>query len=109
MKVAARKTPRDIEKKLRKEVMPEKRPLETASEVMQTRTVESALSAAVLQPSTPTEQRIIALLTEMGWVDYLIRVNQIVDNAYNRWINEVCSTPKLQDRCPYQGRQVPAR
>ena len=88
----------------RREVMPEKRPLETASEVMQTHTAESALSAAVLQPPTPAEQRIIALLTEMGWVDYLVRVNQIVDNAYNRWINEVCSTPKLQDRCPHQGR-----
>ena len=101
MKVAARKTTRDIEKKLRKEVMPEKRPLETASEVMQTHTAESALSAAVLQPPTPTEQRIIALLTEMGWVDYLVRANQIVDIAYKRWINEVCTTPKLQDRCPY--------
>jgi hypothetical protein len=85
----------------RKEVMPEKRPLETASEVMQTRTAESALSAAVLQPPTSAEQRIIALLTEMGWVDYLVRVNQIGDIAYKRWINEVCTTPKLQDRCPY--------
>jgi len=101
MKVAARKTTRDIEKKLRKEVMPEKRPLETASEVMQTHTAESALSAAVLQPPTPAEQRIIAILTEMGWVDYLVRVNKVLDIAYDRWINEVCTTPKLQDRCPY--------
>ena len=104
MRNAKSARPYNHDTKFRKEVMPEKRPLETASEVMQTHTAESALSAAVLQPPTPAEQRIIALLTEMGWVDYLVRVNQIVDNAYNRWINEVCSTPKLQDRCAYQGR-----
>ena len=97
--------------KVRKEVMPEKRPLETASEVMQTHTSESALSAAVTHTEVVVNiDRVIDLLLEHSCVDTEVMAwNKLVDIAHDRWINEVCSTTKLQDRCPYQGRQVPAR
>ena len=95
----------------RKEVAAEKRPLETASEVMQTRTAESALSAAVTHSEVVVNiDRVIDLLLEHSCADMEVMAwNKLVDIAHDRWINEVCSTPKLQDRCPYQGRQVPAR
>jgi hypothetical protein len=97
--------------KVRKEVMPEKRPLETASEVMQTHTAESALSAAVTHTDVIVNvDRVVDLLLEHSCVDMEVMAwNKLVDIAHDRWINEVCATPKLQDRCPYQGRQVPDR
>ena len=102
---------RAVDRKIRKEVMPEKRPLETASEVMQTHAAESALSAAVTHSEVVVNiDRVVDLLLEHSCVDMEVMAwNKLVDIAYDRWINEVCTTPKLQDRCPYQGRQVPAR
>ena len=107
----AKSVVRTHDTKVRKEVMPEKRPLETASEVVQTRTAESALSAAVTHTEVVVNiDRVVDLLLQHSCVDTEVMAwNKLVDIAHDRWINEVCSTPKFQDRCPYQGRQVPAR
>jgi hypothetical protein len=50
---------------------------------------DSRGGAALSDIAVPaTQVTVIDLLTEMGWVDYLVRLNRLVDIANKRWIGE---------------------
>jgi hypothetical protein len=49
---------------------------------------ESRDGAALSDIAVPATRTVIDLLTEMGWVDYLVRLNKLVDIAHKRWISE---------------------